>query len=543
MARTTLYRVLDVGNLSSAIQEKYAERTDDFKFSPVKIEGRDGLLMYGQVRPDKVKWAADLARLSGQTVTVDQITPSALLLVRATEVDQTGQSPVWALSYGMGFHALRPDLVDGGFGQRVALRTADPIELQSLTRTIFGRRSMTQRASIPGGEGVRRYGFGDVGEIVTRVVARAELSGLTKSDDLVSIRGSDSLNLPLGRSQSTLIHDLDAVATLLEQPVKPELEVFEQLVPVKSPPELVEELEKGLVEALEQPDDSAISITWPSERVDEHGSPNSHRITGVGQGKPRDGVPSFDVLAELVRKRPAEQRLNFLRNAKIQLFEDTAATKGNAISSQVPMIRWLAYEHRIGAARFCLHDGGWFRLDQRHAERVEQQVGEVFQQPPPSALASAPNYEDGEHEGSYNARLATSIDGLLLDTRRITTTLHSRGGIEPCDVWGPDGEFIHSKRVHGSQDVSHLLAQMVVSADSLMYDEEGREALAEKVRSAGGTVTKEDIVLREAVLVVAQKRPLTAESLFTFSKVSLVQNVRSLTQRGVNVSIVAVLGG
>jgi uncharacterized protein (TIGR04141 family) len=56
-------------------------------------------------------------------------------------------------------------------------------------------------------------------------------------------------------------------------------------------------------------------------------------------------------------------------------------------------------------------------------------------------------------------------------------------GFEACDLLGPDGEFVHTKRLHRPADASHLFQQALVSTESLILDIEARTALIEKVAS------------------------------------------------------------
>jgi uncharacterized protein (TIGR04141 family) len=69
---------------------------------------------------------------------------------------------------------------------------------------------------------------------------------------------------------------------------------------------------------------------------------------------------------------------------------------------------------------------------------------------------------------------------LVLDRKLIHTAVRPRG-IEHCDLLGPDDEFIHVSRLRGSDDASHLFAQVHVAIEQLLYDPEGRRALAQKI--------------------------------------------------------------
>ena len=98
-----------------------------------------------------------LAALTGSAVAIDSKTPAGVLVLAANGSDE-GEHDVdaeervaYALTYGMGFQLLEPSRLDNLFGQRIAIRTAAPDELRSLTVTTMDDRSRTSRATIPRG--------------------------------------------------------------------------------------------------------------------------------------------------------------------------------------------------------------------------------------------------------------------------------------------------------------------------------------------------------------------------------------------------------
>jgi len=150
-ARTSLYRIADVAGLRDALQDKYLER-DAFTATATTVSGRDALLVMGTMTTELVSWAATLQRLTAQPVGLGNKTAAAVLVIR------NGEDGAWALTYGMGFQLLDQAKVDGGFGQRIAIRVADPRELHSVTRTTLDQRSRTDRFSIPSGDHLRISG-------------------------------------------------------------------------------------------------------------------------------------------------------------------------------------------------------------------------------------------------------------------------------------------------------------------------------------------------------------------------------------------------
>ncbi len=144
-----------------------------------------------------------------------------------------------------------------------------------------------------------------------------------------------------------------------------------------------------------------------------------------------------------------------------------------------------------------------------------------------------------EYEADYNKAAAGHLAGYSLDRKLITTPLHSRGGIEPCDIFVPPGVLIHVKRGRSSSDLSHLLAQGLVSADALSRDESARQAWIARI-SEESDASVADARIDEVVLAIGASQPVTVDSLFTFTKVNLVKQVDALRYLDVQVRVASI---
>ena len=473
-----------------------------------------------------MSWAPTLHVLTSQPVALGNTTAAAVLLIRKGEED------AWGLTYGMGFQLLDQAKVDGGFGQRIAIRVADPHELNSITRTTLDQRSRTDRFSIPSGDHLRGFGVGDFGELVTRLVAKAEIPSITGGARPIRIRGADALSVPLARKPDDLVTDLDVLEDILARPAAEGLEVLEQLVAIKHNPELTEALEAALTEALADPTNPRIGLSWPHERIDENGTPTSFRLSAAGHREVQDGTPELaTILDVLVRENPND-RLDRLKRIRIQLYRDEAGDE--PISTAIPGLRWLAFETEQDGKRYCLHDGNWYLMDQNYAAKLRARTQAIFERSPGIAL---PVWPAGLDEATYNALAAGALGGTLLDRRLIYTDLHHRG-IEVCDVLTPEGILVHVKSLEASSPASHLLAQALVSTDALLHDEEARTRFRDRVQEKGGDVNHIPTPVRTVVLGMARKgRIITSGDLFTFTQVTLVRNVAALQGRGVDVFV------
>lgn len=290
-------------------------------------------------------------------------------------------------------------------------------------------------------------------------------------------------------------------------------------------------MEERLGEGLADPNNARLGLSWPHERIDENGTPSSFRLTGAGRRRAQvqDGTPDLSTLVDALADN--EDPLDRLKRIKIQLYRDDAGE--DAISAAIPGIRWLAFETDMEGKRYCLHDGSWYLLDQRYAEKLKVQTKAIFDRGPQIEL---PEWPRGHDEAAYNQLVAGAVAGTLLDRRLIRTDLHHRG-IELCDVLFPDGILVHVKSIESSSPASHLLAQALVSADALLYDNQARAAFRERVEAHSRGMMKIPEPVHTVVLGLAHKgRPITCDDLFTFTQVTLVR-VAQLQGRGVDVFV------
>lgn len=528
--RTTLYRVQGITTLRQAVRAKYL-RSTDFKTAVTRVAGRDALLIHGSMKTPRAAWASRLSTISDVEVAVGNTTAAALLLIRDTD------NGAWAVTYGMGFHLVDPTKIDVGFGMRVATRTARPEEIQSLTRMELDHRARTDRSSIPAGEALRGFGIRDYGEIVTRISSAAVITGLTVGDEPIRIRGADAISLPLGKTPSTLLRDLDAISANLQREPQPQLQVLEQFIRLKNSA-LTEQLDSRLREALAGETEDRLALGWPHERINENGTPSSFRLSGAGRGRSGtfDDLPTLDdLLTAIVGKRP-DDPLSAAKSVKVQLFRDSDGEE--PISSAIPVINWLFFEVELDGKRYCLFDSRWYAMDTDYAERLEGHVREIFSRNPPCVLPDW-DLEQFSSESAYNTHVATALQGIMLDRLLLRTPQHPRG-FEACDVITPEGRLIHIKHIPRSSAASHLIGQALVATDALRHDNEARQQLREVVSREGGDPAWVPNRLHSVVLGMARRRVVTAQDLFSFTQVTLTKLDLSLAASGVELTVASI---
>ncbi|GAA3762854.1 TIGR04141 family sporadically distributed protein [Microbacterium kribbense] len=527
---TTLYRLRHTDELKDAVKKKYRENST-FAQDACTVKDRDALLIVGSIGGNEpVKWAARVKTLTGTVVEVSNETAAGVLLLR---LDDRPDAATWALCWGMGWLLLDQGLVDGAFGQRLALRSADPDLLSSLTRTVLDERAKVDRSSIPAGSGLTGFGIGGFGELVTRVVGKAEIKGLTIGKEF-RVRGADAVSVPLGLTPATLLADLKVLDDLLTQDPRPELQVLEQLVPVKKGTDVHERLETRLLYELQQaPDTSKIMVTWPHEHLNENKPAESFRVKGGGGTQPRADLPTKELVLQLLSGRDIAS----LDRIKIQLFGD--AEGEDAVSSDIPLRKWVALEIEEGGRRYFLHDGQWFAMDLDYAKQLDQRVKGIFAK---SSGVTMPEWHVPDDEEAYNKKAAEVMGAVLMD-RKLVQTAQNKRGFEPSDLIIESDVYVHVKSATSSAPLSHLFAQGANSAHALQHDEEARMKLRDRVQQRGGD---RDLIGNKPRRVIYAIRPkevgksITPDDLFSFSKVSLVRAFDELESRGIEVRVTTI---
>ncbi|MQY18081.1 DUF6119 family protein [Nocardia macrotermitis] len=509
--RMNLYRMAEDTALPEALREQYREPSEKFAVRPVDVAGSRALLVEGAFEGPSA-WTEDISRLAEVEVSQDNRSPGAVLVI------QDNFGALWALTWGVGFQLLDQEKVDFRFGTRVLARSALPREIKSITRSVLGHRARVDHTVLPGGSTTRGFGVDGYGEIINRVDATARIPGLAWGNAPIRLHAKDSLSLPLGRRPERLVADLQVLNKLLDEPVLPGLESIERLVALKPKDPMVAELNNRLATRLLGKSDEPIGISWPHARAGMSNLMESCRVRGLGRAGDREDIPEIDEVLTWFTGKDPQSVLRGLGSISLEIHNEQDPGATTPVSTSLLLRHWLAFEVREHASRYCFRDGLWYRMDDRHAERIDQRVTEIL-----AAKSSIPfpPWLPGVEERAYNIDAAAAIDGYSLDRNLMRTALHTHG-IEPCDIHLRPGTFIHVKRGRGSSDLSHLFAQTLVSWEALTYDETARAAWLEKIsQQVGSPVT--DATIDEVVIAIGKVKPITTDSLFTFSKVNLVK--------------------
>ena len=274
--RLTIYRLHGLKVLKDAIKDKHQGMSSSrFSIGDADGDSRECLLVEGRTPEKQVRWASALNRITGDNRSISNSSPLAVLLIPDLSRDPISTQPhAWAVTFGYGYTLLEPDNIDTGFGLSVALRTATPETISSLTSVTLDAKTKTERSSIPSGDDLRAFGFEDIGEIATRMVAKANPTVLDGEGKSITIRGAGSLNLPLSTAPDSLLRQLDQIAEILDTPPSdPDLALIDQTRQVKpGQAKLTATLTANLVSGIGSPAQSRLALAWPHEMVEEYGA-------------------------------------------------------------------------------------------------------------------------------------------------------------------------------------------------------------------------------------------------------------------------------
>lgn len=541
-SRMTVYRLTGLEKLKNAIRDEYSK----FKHEIVKVGSRNALLITGATSKKKVRWGKLVNGLSGKDVNLETSVPGAILLIPDTDQEDTSEENnkknIWAITFGIGFQMLDQRYIDAGFGKRVAIRCIDPKKLNSITKVTLDDRSKTDRSSIPSGSALNGFGYEELGELATRLVAIGKIENIGKENKNVIIRGADALSIPLSKNPDQIIDNLDNIKELLEkQPVSEELALLEKisLVPTKNS-EYIEGLNKELMKAIISDTDQRIALAWPHETVNDMGEVQAFQIRGAQRDYNfrgvQDGLPTLDILLEPIRMEVKDKRQYRLNMLSVMLFENI---DGNRKSPNIPVKNWISFEVDVDGKKHFLHGGRWYIVDDDYCDIIQKKTEKIFNRANPLHV-TPPWLKSYSNELEYNQNLAEACGGICLDQSLIS--IESRKSrIEACDVLLKGGTFVHVKRVDSSAPASHLIAQALVSTDILTHDRDAQAALRSKINDAGHNPDEYECVPKKVVIVmVKDNHELTPESLYTFTQVNLNRQDKTLSSRGVEVCIVPI---
>jgi uncharacterized protein (TIGR04141 family) len=504
-----------------------------------ELDGHPAVWTGFQGRPRRAAWCADAALTTGLPVAYDDARSGGVLLLAVDGV-------VYEISYGAGRLLLPDELRDLRFGLRFLIRCVDPLRVEALVRHRPESRGRTDSTLVPAGSPVWTLGIMENAEVVRRVAGLAtglELTYATKTGNSIKVTGAAGLQMRFGVAASTLIADIREVERVCREREPHELFAFiDYIQPVASTRKKTE-LDAGLDQLLGTDDGGGrIVPVVPVSELDQFDAAHSFTLEiGPGKAVPRDRL---ELCYFLQRTRPmlAGRRTLALRRGTVSMNGDDGGTD---ILARSKASRWLEASLTDAEERkYFLMDGGWYEIGDQYVRLSKDEIKRLFRSEPSLDL---PHWylPTRRAEGDYNAHVPCVRDGYVcLDKdKRVRNPLGpSRSSLEICDLLGPDNELIHVKRAKGSEPLSHLFSQGLVSAQTLLRgpDLVRRQFAAEVKRLGKGRIY--DAPLKKVVFAILMENgaELTVDTLYPFSQVTLAHVARVLGTYGIEVEVIGI---
>ncbi|MFD5753328.1 TIGR04141 family sporadically distributed protein [Streptomyces sp. NPDC127033] len=499
--------------------------------------GVPAVLVTGSFEQPVASWCEEIFRTTGIEVS-RPVNRSAGLLMLAVDGE------VYAIGYDQGFRLVPDRLKDHRFGLSFASRRVDPAKIRDLvSHTPGGGR--TDITLIPGGASVWSLGIVEHAQIVRRLGGQLDDIPLTISRDnpgkITSAEGGAGLRMRLGVEGADLIADIRAIARVLrEEKPSPELEFVEHVVPVADPG-LLARLEAAFDDALGRRPDGSVRAAVPADHWDDYTAARAFRarINSAAAGRPTDDL-DLDYVLGRARVQRAGTRVAALREGTVTLYRNSRADRADEIWT-AGALRWIETEVFLDSRRFFLMDEAWYEIDQMYLKTIRAHAERLIADSPSVDL---PPWILGDKERTYNASVPDQRPGYVcFDRDTVRTGLHRGNGVEICDLLSPDNTLVMVKRAKGSDALSHLFNQALVAVQTLRNSPEGRRRFAGKVAAArNGRALPHDFRPSKVVFAILLKdgADLTADTLFPFSQVTLVQTARTLEAWGVDVEVVGI---
>jgi uncharacterized protein (TIGR04141 family) len=526
-------------DLQTVVPEHYLSR-EGFKATPFDHGGLQGLLVTGTIARGRSDWCAVTESLTGLTAHEENRTAAGLLLVRT-------RRSVYALTYGMGHLMIESSRLDSGFGLELAIRCLDASSITLVRHHLMDARGRTDENTATRGEHIGGFGIERFGDIVSKITGTVSGVPLTYTQDgnrSARITGSDnSVKLPLARTPAKLLSDLDAIETICDQPEP--LPGFDLVARVRSlkgrgKTELVRRLDAKLDEMLADSDAPRMALSAPSECLDRFGFTDTFTISKGAKTEAVEELELDHILA-FVRDLPEGSRLKTLKDMRVQMFGDQAAEE--PISRKVAAHRWLTAEVVEGPAHYFYWQGVWYEVGEEYLSAIEEGIQELLDRPTKVTLPPWPKGK-GQDEGWYNDQAAKQPGYTLFDKKTVRTRKFKGGGLEICDLLGPEGQLIHVKKADKSTaDLNHLFAQGRVSIETLRYDADVRQKFLARLAETRSSDSFMDALSAPTVvfaILLKGGKPITVDSLFAFAQVSLLQAATALQGMGATVEVVAI---
>ena len=472
-----------------------------------------GTLFVKPTAPREPKWSPLFTPFVDKKK-LGQVQSSAAVLI--VPVDKR----LFAVTFGLGRHLLKPEAFEERFGLLVTLNSVKQDALRSVDKRTFvddqNSRVQTSQASA-----ALEFGIDIERDLIRGIVGYPDTPELGRR-----LSGSDALNftskadIPELRKQLRCY--LKAYASTDYKEKFPWVDQVRQLRPkgqraIELDGLLVDKLKLGWKQG------GRVEGCWLAiPDVVDWGRIAGFKFTR----KKNEGMSSDLNLPGLVHAFPNEEpSIEFLRAHQAFAVDE----------EQWPVENWQIYrcihcELEDGGKSYVLSAGNWFEVHDDFAASIEDFYKNITQFP-----LKLPIYNHDD-EGAYNQALVNGSNGAwcLMDRKLLNVGgVHDK--VEFCDVYG-DKTLLHIKHYGSSSVLGHLFNQGLVSAELLKSDKTFVQLANEKLEPAHALDLPDevprDVAAYKVVFGVISQSDVPGLHLPFFAKVVLKSVCTRILERG-----------
>ncbi|MFF2779447.1 DUF6119 family protein [Streptomyces sp. NPDC058052] len=531
--------------MRSFVRDRYLD-SDNYRTRDFTRQGIDGLLITGGVPRERADWCDAVESITGLDVSESNRAAGGLVLMR------TARS-TYALTYGVGQHMLDLYHRDDEFGLEFATRCLDEDGVIKVRNQIMDGRGRVDEYSVARGERIDDFGLDRFGAVVRRICGT--VSGLPLTS-LQSGRNRQTrvecsqatIKLPLATDLEQFLSDLKAIEEVCALPDPlPQLRFVSRVHTLNNASRKAADAQDVLETLLGDPDSPRMTIGVPDACQESFSTAQAFRLRRGALSIETDDVALHDLLA-LVKDNPHGERLKALGEVRVTMFSDAdCQTPASATTNGK---EWLIADIPVGTDRLFYGNGKWFEVGAGFIETLEEELTSLFTQTQtvtlPRWTKGPPNSKghDSHDEDWFNREAAKQDRYLLFDKKDIVTQKFRGGGLEICDVLGPENQLICIKKAPASTaPLNHLFAQGVAAVETLRNDEQVRAKFLRQVAThTPDHRLLEDFGTLRVVFGILLKdgQDISVTSLFAFAQVSLIQAARRLRAMNAHVEVIAI---
>jgi uncharacterized protein (TIGR04141 family) len=491
-----------------------------------KLSDDESSILYTKdsfIRPPQ--WIEKFFLKSPDDFNLKNSSSQALYLIKI-KVDNNNDR-YFAIPFGVGYHLLKPGVIEERFGLKVVLNTVDEKQLRSIDKKNMSNVPKQSREQISANSIVADFGIDIEQDLILGV------TGKTKNEDFgKTITGKDALKVSI-RTNINTIHNF--LKKCYEQYKKEDYKTnfgwIDQIAEIKSKI-IINKLNEKLIEKVKIKEFEKLWMAIPEiiDWEDVEGfcysyDKNADKLDDIFIQSFLDGIYADenynDVSLDTFTKK--------------QIFCFSSSTEN--VIHQWKAYKCLYCEIEENEKTYLLTNGKWYEIQTDFVKQINKEYEELLTK---TCNLDLPDYKH-ENEGDYNKKVAENENSLcLMDKKNI-----SYGGgyskIEFCDLYSKNKEMIHVKIYGGSSMLSHLFNQGLVAGELFKAEKEFRDKVNSKLEdefklSDTSNINPTDYKVIYAIISHVKKDL----NIPFFSKVSLKNAKKRLETIGYNVFLMKI---